>query len=254
MYLFPFMSYLLKLYFSCCHAHNTFCLPHWDVPELCFLLSNRIPLRDAEPSLHMVSGLRHIGCEWERPCWFTLLPSIAPLQWKWGRAGCQGCSGYMEGRQAEHWSGPRSYRNRLDSLMFGVRRHGSSSVTLSRSLCGTCSVFFLQDKLQQSRAASPTGAKWVYCHERSAEPEPDDSAQTCSRFSQRCSEMKEEPRDETGSTRSAANIQKKIFKRHTQDSSQKKKYIFLKRNLNQMFAQFFNFFHLNHNKWSSITF
>lgn len=47
-----------------------------------FCLSNQIPLREAEPSLHMVSGLGHIESEWERQCWFTLLPSIAEGQWK----------------------------------------------------------------------------------------------------------------------------------------------------------------------------
>lgn len=47
-----------------------------------FCLSNQIRLREAEPSLHMVSGLGHIESEWERPCWFTLLPSIAEGQWE----------------------------------------------------------------------------------------------------------------------------------------------------------------------------
>lgn len=51
-----------------------------------FCLGNQIPLREAEPPLHMVSGLGHIESEWERQCWLTLLPSIAAGQWEAGQA------------------------------------------------------------------------------------------------------------------------------------------------------------------------
>lgn len=61
-----------------------------------FGLSNKIPLREAEPSLHMVSGLGHIESEWERQCWFTLLRSAAVGQW--------------EAIQTGHWRGWGSIR------------------------------------------------------------------------------------------------------------------------------------------------
>lgn len=52
-----------------------------------FFYSNQIPLREAEPSLHMVSGLGHIEFECEpASVGLRAVPSIAAGQWAAGQA------------------------------------------------------------------------------------------------------------------------------------------------------------------------
>lgn len=127
-----------------------------------FCLRNRILLREAEPSLHMVSGLGHIESEWERQCRFTLLPSIAEGQWErdrrearppWKHRGDTDRALKRTGIRQK----PAPANVKVSGSLSGGK--GSWSVTVDRKLCGARSVFMLQNKLLQCRAVLVTRAK-----------------------------------------------------------------------------------------------
>lgn len=127
-----------------------------------FCLSNRILLREAEPSLHMVSGLGHIESEWERQCWLTLLPSIAVGQWERDRREARAVlESQRRDRQSIEEDEDPSETNggSCESLRFGVWRNDSWLVTVDRKLCGSCSVFMPQNKLLQCGA--PLTSHWT---------------------------------------------------------------------------------------------
>ncbi|KAK9540778.1 hypothetical protein VZT92_003208 [Zoarces viviparus] len=101
----------------------------------------------------MVSGLRHIESEWERQCWFTLLPSIAEGQWErdrreaWSSLDTQ----RRDTQSIEEDEDPsESSAGSCRSLRFCVWRKGSWSVTVAWKLCG--SIFMQQNKLLQCGA------------------------------------------------------------------------------------------------------
>lgn len=131
-------------------------MPSWTWAPCIFIffcLRNRIPLREGELLLHMVSGLGHIESKWERQCWFTLLPSID----EWG--------GTMGAGQARGPGRPGLHRGETDRALKRTRIHQKPKwESQVRLLVGNRRQEALWNVQQRLYTTEQTAAVWSCTH------------------------------------------------------------------------------------------